>query len=321
MIACFGSMPWTFARLAPDSAAASPDQPGLLPRRFEASDTDAARLPPIWTPHADDERAALDVLDARDGSVHRYMLGTDRLGRDVLARCLAGGAISLSIGITAALIAVCIGTLYGTIAGARAGVTDAVMMRIVDIIYGLPYILLVVLLAVAVDGIVSRLGQDLSTGARQFINVITLTVAIGGVSWLTLARVTRGQVLSLTRQPFMESCRAIGVGPVRQFRLHLLPNLLGPITVYAALTVPTAILSESFLSFLGIGVSEPLPSWGNLAADGLSELNLVRVRWWLLLWPCLFIALTLVALNFMGESLREQMDVRRTGSRRKRLVL
>jgi oligopeptide transport system permease protein len=313
LLACYGSVPWTFARVA---ATAADTTPSVLPRRFEASDADAARLPPFWTPHADDEHAALLAINNRDGAAHRYILGTDRLGRDLLARCLAGGAISLSIGIAAAFIAVCIGTLYGTIAGARSGLSDAVMMRLVDIIYGLPYILLVVLLAVAVDGVVSRIGQDLSTATRQFINVLTLAVAIGGVSWLTLARVTRGQVLSLKQQPFMEACRAIGVGPVRQFRVHLLPNLMGPITVYAALTVPTAILSESFLSFLGIGVSEPLPSWGNLAADGLNELNLVRVRWWLLLWPCLFIAMTLIALNFMGERLRQRMDIKRTARRR-----
>jgi oligopeptide transport system permease protein len=119
-------------------------------------------------------------------------------------------------------------------------------------------------------------------------------------------------VLSLKAQPFMEACRAMGMGPMRQFTRHLLPNLLGPIIVYATLTVPTAILSESFLSFLGIGVREPLPSWGNLAAAGLSELNVVRARWWLLLWPCLFIAITLLSLNFVGESLREKFDPKRT---------
>lgn len=309
VLVCFGSLPYTLARVAPDTAAAD-DTRGLQPRRYEVSNVDAARLPPFWAPHAADERAARRALEQQQNNSSRYILGTDRLGRDVFVRCLLGGAISLGIGIAAACMAVLFGTLYGTIAAARGGATDAVMMRIVDIIYGLPYILLVVLLAVAVDGIVTRIGSDLAAGPRQAINIITLMAAIGGVSWLTLARVTRGQVLSLKQQPFMESCRAVGVGPVRQFRLHLLPNLLGPITVYAALTVPSAILSESFLSFLGIGVAEPLPSWGNLAADGLSELNLVRVRWWLLLWPCLFIALTLVALNFMGEWLRQRLDVR-----------
>lgn len=325
LLLCYGTLPWTWARVTPkqvsDEAAQVDDTNanaiggGLSPRRFEAIDLDAARLPPFWMKHAEDEREAIERLKARDGRAPKYIFGTDRLGRDVFARCLAGGAISLSIGLSAALISVCIGTLYGTIAGASGPRTDSAMMRIVDIIYGLPYILLVVLLAVAADGLASRAGSDLSSGARQAINLGTLIIAIGGVSWLTLARVVRGQVLSLKEQPFMEACRAIGVGPARQFFRHLLPNLLGPITVYAALSVPTAILSESFLSFLGIGVSEPLPSWGNLASDGLSELNIVRVRWWLLLWPCLFIALTLVALNFMGEWLRERMDVKKAGVR------
>ncbi len=185
------------------------------------------------------------------------------------------------------------------------------MMRIVDILFGLPVILMVVLLAVAVDGLMDRAGGDLSPGLRQTISVLTLLAAIGGVSWLTMARVVRGQVLSLKQQPFMEASRAIGVPWGRQFVCHLLPNLLSPIIVYATLTVPTAILSESFLSFLGIGIREPLPSWGNLAAEGLSELNTVRVRWWLLVWPCVFIGITLLSLNFVGEALREAFDPKR----------
>ena len=156
-----------------------------------------------------------------------------------------------------------------------------------------------------------RAPKCLSPGVRQVINVATLLTAIGGVIWLTMARVIRGQVLSLKQQPFMEASRAIGVPLRLQFYRHLLPNVLGPVIVYATLTVPTAILSESFLSFLGIGVKEPLPSWGNLAAAGLNELNVVRSRWWLLLWPCLLIAITLLALNFVGERLRESFDPKR----------
>lgn len=148
-------------------------------------------------------------------------------------------------------------------------------------------------------------------GRRQVVNVVTLLVAIGGVAWLTMARVIRGQVLSLKAQPFVEAARAIGVGPAGVFGRHLLPNLVGPITVYATLTVPQAILQESFLSFLGIGVKAPLPSWGNLASDGLGELNTVQSNWWLLLFPCLMLGLTLLALNFVGEGLREALDPKR----------
>ncbi|MEM7228010.1 MAG: ABC transporter permease [Planctomycetota bacterium] len=308
MLMCLGSLPFTLGRVA------TGDQSIVqAPRRFEARNLDAAMLPPFWAKHRADERIRLNDLELTLGKRPRYLLGTDRLGRSVWMRCLAGGGISLAIGFSAAMLAVCIGTAYGTIAATAGGRTDAIMMRIVDVLYGLPYILLVVLLAVAVDGIIERLGIDVGSGWRQVVNVLTLLIAIGSVTWLTVARVVRGQVLSLKEQPFMEACRAIGVPFGRQFRRHLLPNLLGPIIVYTTLTVPTAILSESFLSFLGIGVREPLPSWGNLAAGGLSELNIVRVRWWLLFFPCLLIGTTLLALNFAGEGLREVFDPKRRG--------
>lgn len=155
-------------------------------------------------------------------------------------------------------------------------------------------------------------GRNLSGNTRQVYELMVLLVAIGGVSWLTMARVVRGQVMSLKNQPFIEATRAIGVPWRGVFTRHLLPNLMGPITVYATLTVPQAILQESFLSFLGIGVRPPLPSWGNLAAEGLPELNIVDSKWWLLLFPCLLLATTLLALNFVGEGLREAMDPRRS---------
>jgi ABC-type dipeptide/oligopeptide/nickel transport system permease subunit len=284
---------------------------GTTARRYEHSDLERILLPPLWSSHRPDEFARLDSVEAATGQRPAHFLGTDRLGRDLFTRLLTGGGISLAIGLAAAAISVIIGTLYGTIAATRGGRTDAVMMRIVDVLYGLPYVLLVVLLAVAMDGFLQNRADSIDPGTRQVINVLTLIVAIGGVSWLTMARVIRGQVLSLKEQPFMEACRAIGVPPVRQFTRHLLPNLMGPIVVYATLTVPQAILQESFLSFLGIGVQAPLPSWGNLAAEGLSELNPVRARWWLLLWPCLLLAVTLLSLNFVGEGLRSALDPRR----------
>lgn len=157
----------------------------------------------------------------------------------------------------------------------------------------------------------ARPPREISATARTLLDVGTLLLAIGGVSWLTMARVIRGQVLSLKSQQFVEAARATGVPPPRLFVRHLLPNLLGPIIVYATLTVPQAILQESFLSFLGIGVKPPLPSWGNLAAEGLSELNTYRSNWWLLLFPCLLLGATLLALNFVGEGLREAFDPKR----------
>lgn len=299
-LVCFGALPWSAGRVDPGDG-------GPLTRRFERQDVAAALRPPSWAPYRTD-----GTPDGVGTAVSRlHLFGTDRLGRDMLARCLVGGAISLGIGLCAAFVAVVIGTSYGMISGYSGRRIDAVMMRTVDVLYGLPNILLVVLLAVAVDGITERLGAEPSPAARQAINVGTLLFAIGGVIWLTMARVVRGQVLSLKAQPFMEACRALGIPLPRQFLRHLAPNLQGPVIVYATLTVPTAILSESFLSFLGIGVREPLPSLGNLAAMGLNELNTVEVRWWLLLWPCLFVALSLLALNFVGEDLRERFDPKR----------
>jgi ABC-type dipeptide/oligopeptide/nickel transport system permease subunit len=299
LLACIATLPWSMGSVEIGATRMS---------RYEASNLSLNLLPPVWKEldGADAERLA--AAEAAGQYIPGRVLGTDRLGRDVLARLLAGGSISLLVGLSAAAIAVLVGTIYGSVAGAVGGRVDAVLMRIVDILFGLPSILLVVLLAVAVDGVIERRGADLSAGVRQAINISTLLIAIGGVSWLTMARVIRGQVMSLRAKPFMEACRAIGVGAPRQFVSHLLPNLVGPIAVYAALAVPAAILSESFLSFLGIGVREPLPSWGNMAADGLGELNTVDSRWWLLVAPCLAIALTLVALNFLGDELRERFD-------------
>jgi oligopeptide transport system permease protein len=247
---------------------------------------------------------------------HGWM-GTDRLGRDVLLRSLMGGTISLSIGLASAAISVIIGTVWGMVAGYAGGRVDAVLMRIVDILYGLPYILLVVLLKIAMEppmvAAMTKLGAAMQSESAQAAaplagNVITLLMSIGVVSWLTLARVVRGQVLSLKHQPFVEAARAMGCSPVRVLGVHVLPNLVGPIIVYTTLTVPQAILQESFLSFLGIGVQAPLPSWGNMASDGLAELNPVRSHAWLLAWPCLLLGVTLLALNFLGDGLRDRYD-------------
>ncbi|MBL4700769.1 MAG: ABC transporter permease [Phycisphaeraceae bacterium] len=246
-----------------------------------------------------------------------FWLGSDGLGRSMTWRCLLGGAISLGIGLCAAVISVCIGVTWGTVAGYAGGRIDALMMRIVDVLFGLPYILLVVLLDLAMSPMMERLAKLFISDslAIHFSELVTLLIAIGGVSWLTLARVIRGQVLSLRERPFIEAARACGVGPVRTFWCHLLPNLVGPIVVYATLTIPNAISQESFLSFLGIGVQAPLPSWGNLAALGTEQLASIGLtgsftRWWLLVWPCALLGLTLMGLNFIGDALRDKLDPR-----------
>jgi ABC-type dipeptide/oligopeptide/nickel transport system permease subunit len=276
VVPCFVTLPWSLNRYDI--------------QRFEA---DVALAPPSWA----------------------EPMGTDLLGRSLLWRVLLGGAISLGLGACAAAISLVIGTAWGAIAGYLGGRIDAAMMRCVDVLYSLPYILLVVMVKVALQPAFERLAEGvLPPGAAVGLaQVVTLLLAIGGVSWLTLARVVRGQVLSLRSQPFVEAAHAYGASPGRVICCHLLPNLVGPIAAYAALTVPTAILQESFLSFLGIGVQAPLPSWGNLAADGLGELHLIGspgmpFRWWLLVWPSSLLAVTLMALNLLGDALRSRFD-------------
>ena len=244
--------------------------------------------------------------------------GSDNLGRSIFSRCLLGGVISLAVGIAAATISVVLGVTVGLLAGYRGGWVDSSLMRFVDILYGLPYILLVILFRIAFEKpliefftfIQELLG--ISFSAAQIGNLVVLFFAIGLVSWLTMARVVRGQVLSIRSQPFIEAARAAGLPETRIFLRHILPNLVGPILVYTTLTIPQAILQESFLSFLGVGVSPPLPTWGSLAADALGPaLNPINSLWWMLLFPCIFLVVTLLALNFLGDGLRDVFDPRR----------
>ncbi|MGN6371041.1 MAG: ABC transporter permease [Phycisphaerae bacterium] len=241
----------------------------------------------------------------------QFPMGTDALGRDLLARFLLGGALSLFIGLASAFIAIVIGTAVGVIAGYFGGRTDALLMRFVDIMYGLPYILLVILMRVALVAPMKTLLTHFHFNgaiAEQSANVLVLLVGIGAVSWLTMARVVRGQVLALRDQPFVEAARAMGLTGPRILRKHILPNLVGIIVVYGALTVPNAILSESFLSFLGLGIQQPLPSWGNLASEGIDALNPIHIRWWLITWPCLGLSIALLCLNFLGDGIRDALD-------------
>ncbi len=231
-------------------------------------------------------------------------MGYDNLGRSVFYRSLFGWLVSLTIGLAAASISVTIGVLWGCAAAMAGGRVDAALMRVVDILYGLPYILLVILLKIALTAPLTGLFGD----RVQVANIVILFLAIGAVSWLTMARVIRGQVLSLREQPFIEAARACGVGPFGILWRHLLPNLIGPIVVYATLVIPQAILQESFLSFLGIGVQQPTPSLGRLAADGIEAVNTFVGFWWLITFPCALLVLTLLALNFLGDGLRDAFD-------------
>ncbi|MGD0815655.1 MAG: ABC transporter permease subunit [Verrucomicrobiota bacterium] len=221
---------------------------------------------------------------------HVHWLGTDPLGRDLLARLLYGGGISLTVGLCATAVSLTIGVIYGAIAGFAGGKLDMVMMRTVDILYALPFAIFVILLMVF-------FGQ----------NFILLFVAIGAVEWLTMARIVRGQVMAIKRQEFVEAAHALGLREWRIIFRHIVPNLLGPIIVYATLTVPEVILLESFLSFLGLGVQPPHSSWGVLIKEGAEVMEEYP---WLLLYPGAVMAVTLFSLNFLGDGFRDALDVR-----------
>jgi ABC-type dipeptide/oligopeptide/nickel transport system permease subunit len=231
-------------------------------------------------------------------------LGHDDLGRSLLFRVLPGFLVSLGIGLAAAGMAVAVGGLWGAVSALAGGRVDLLMMRVVDVLYGLPYILMVILLKIALTGPLTAA----FAGHTSYADIVILFLAIGGVSWLSMARVVRGQVLSLRTQPFVEAARVAGAGPFYLLRRHMLPNLIGPIVTYATLVIPQAILQESFLSFLGIGVQQPTPSLGRLAADGVEAVNAFVGYWWLIVFPCGVLVLTLLALNFIGDALRDRFD-------------
>ena len=217
-----------------------------------------------------------------------HLLGTDILGRDLLSRILYGARISLMVGFVATGVALVIGVSWGIVAGYFGGRIDSVMMRIVDVLYGLPFIIFIILLMV----IFGR-------------NLWLLFGAIGAVEWLTMARIVRGQVMSLKNQEFVLAAKAMGVSNLTMFRRHLLPNILGPIAVYATLTIPQVMLLESFLSFLGLGIQPPMSSWGTLIKDGVESMEEFS---WFLIYPGITFTITLFALNFFGDGLRDALD-------------
>ncbi len=237
-------------------------------------------------------------------------LGYDDLGRSGTFRLLFGWLISLGVGMGAALTSVVLGVSWGMVAGGLGGRIDSLMMRFVDLMYGLPYVLFVIVLKVVLEPPLTHL----MGGESAVAGMVVLFVAIGSVSWLTMARVVRGQVLSLKGQPFVEAARGCGASEVRILWRHVLPNLAGAVIVYATLVVPQAIMQEAFLSFLGIGILSPTPSLGRLAADGVQAVNLFVGYWWLIVFPCGALALTLLALNVIGDGLRDAIDPRSTMS-------
>lgn len=219
---------------------------------------------------------------------HYFLFGTDNVGRDLFTRTLMAGRVSLSIGLLAGLVAVVIGVLYGATSGFLGGRVDEVMMRIVDILYSLPFIFFVIMLVVF-------FGR----------NFVLMFLAVGAVLWLDMARIVRGQTLSIKRQEFVQAAEALGVDQPGILRRHVIPNTMGPVVVYMTLLVPQVIILESFLSFLGLGVQEPMSSWGVLIAHGSKNIGTAN---WLLIYPSFFLTTTLFALNFIGDGLRDALD-------------
>ena len=217
-----------------------------------------------------------------------HWFGTDAVGRDILVRTLEGGRISLLVGLVATLVSLLIGVTYGAVSGYYGGVTDRIMMRVVDIVYALPFMFLVILLMVV-------FGR----------NIILIFVAVGAVNWLDMARIVRGQTLSLKNTEFVEAARACGVDHRSVIRRHIVPNLLGVVMVYVTLTIPQVILVESFLSFLGLGVQEPMSSWGALINDGAQDMESAP---WTLVFPAAFLTVTLYCFNYIGDGMRDALD-------------
>ena len=242
---------------------------------------------PWFSPYGYEETNLNNTFSPPSGA---HWLGTDQLGRDLLTRLMFGGRISLMVGLVATFVALAIGVVYGAISGYAGGKLDRLMMRIVDIIYALPFTIFVILLTVL-------FGRDIRL----------IFVAIGAVEWLTMARIVRGQIMSIKRMEFIEAARSLGLGTPRIIFRHMIPNILGPIIVYTTLTIPGVMLLEAFLGFLGLGVQPPMSSWGVLIKDGAERMEEYP---WLLIFPGTLFSLTLFSLNFLGDGLRDALDVR-----------
>ena len=262
---------------------------------------------PLVSPHNPD---ALSEDQFQPPTV-KHWFGTDVHGRDVFTRVMYGAQISLLVGIVGAGVSLVIGVTWGAVAGYVGGRVDSALMRFVDILYSLPSIIFVIVLITTLEGMLKNWLTTMGSPAlAKSARLLFMFVGLGAVSWLTMARIVRGQVLSLRSRQFVDASRVLGAGPIWILRQHIIPNVLGVVIVYLTLTVPAIILYESFLSYLGLGIQPPMASWGSLIAEGAEQINPIRIYWWLIVFPGGVLVATLLALNFLGDGLRDAWDVR-----------